>query len=259
MFASACSSDSTTTQPSTATQPIPPAPGPFQATTGPPCEALGLPPSLNTDGTGGEVLVEFRSSPPAGATNCAPMTILSNSPFIAVTSVSVNTGGKLFNNSGVRLAVAPNGAPAPRSGTVTIGDHTSTINQERGQIAVTLFLLDPVRVSSGTTECYIRGPVNRPTECIVQAGVTVSGGPPIVSYQWIVSYFPSPPLFNQFTTSPQITLTGTCGLRDSTPDGTVENLGVGLTLTDSSGNTISVQSGVRGQPRFQARLFSCGS
>ena len=256
MFAVACSSNGTTTQPSSTSTPAPTTP--VTAAAPPPCvmsSSFFQTPNI-VSGAGGQAFVGFTFLPPAGATSCTTpsVTAVSNAPFITAGPV-LSTPNTVSYNHLVTLTVAPNEASAPRSGTVTIADRTATINQERGQLIVSLSLFDPARTSAATTECYIRGPLSQPTTCIVQVSITASGGPAVVSYAWDVEIpITTLPRFTQTGGSSQMSFSAPCGQATSTPDGRDDLLWVSLTVTDSAGNSVHVPD-----PQFQARLFSCGS
>jgi hypothetical protein len=185
---------------------------------------------------------------------------VSNAPFISV--ISVQTSASKGGGRPVVLNIAPNPASSPRTGTVTVADtFVHTYNQERDQLAIALSLWDPARLSGPTTECVHRGSTALPTTCSVTATVTANGGSPIVSYAWTLTYYADGRFktFSQTGPNPEISFTGTCGEVPGSPSETTFYLSVELTVTDSSGSTVALKSGQRGQPDFDVRPVTCGS
>ena len=75
----------------------------------------------------------------------------------------------------------------------------------------------------------------------------------------MVSYtYPTDKSFTQVGTNPQFSFTEMCGLMGSTDGGLDIELKVTLTVTDSDGNSVTVQSNAGSQPLLVLRAYVCG-
>jgi hypothetical protein len=128
------------------------------------------------------------------------------------------------------------------------------VDQEGTPFAANFTLVDPFRSSSATTECWIRA---NPTPCNFTASANLPGGG-AYTYNWTATYvYDTTKTFVQNNNSNVFTFSEACGLAGSSSDGTLTDLNVTLTITDSLGNTITLRSGENNQPALRIRLFTC--
>jgi hypothetical protein len=184
---------------------------------------------------------------------------ISNDGFIVLTSPSSGSGSGSLTFS----VVANTGAA--RTGTVTISGQTVTVSQSAagqggGNLAVGFRLLDPGRTGSATTtSCWLRSLTSQPTQCTLESTSFPRGTNSITGYSWVVSYtYPNDKAFTQVGTNPQFSFTEMCGLTGSTDGGFDIELKVTLTVTDSEGNSVTVQSNAGNQPLLTLRAYTCG-
>jgi hypothetical protein len=236
LFAAACSSDSTTPSPATTTT---------TTTTAPPCAfAIGST-TVNANGGGDTVSVNVGTS----AATCA-WTAVSNASFITIKSGAAGTG-----NGTVVLTIAPNPGNT-RSGTVTIGGQTVTVNQLAGLVAG-FEMFDPASQPGPTTDCRFRSLSSGPSTCTLRSTSFTFDATAITSYSWNI----------QYTYGSVKTVTGTgstidivdmCGQAQATDDGVPNPLSVSLTITDAKGTTATATAGSGTQPAMSVRLYNCG-
>ena len=184
---------------------------------------------------------------------------ISNDGFIVLTSPSSGSG-----NGSLTFSVIAN-TGAARTGTITISGQTITVSQaaagsQGGNLFAGFRLLDPGRTGSATTtSCWLRSSTSQPTQCTLESTSFPRGTNAITGYSWAVSYtYPTDKAFTQVGTNPQFSFTEMCGLLGSTDGGTDIELKVSLTVTDSDGNSVTVQSNAGSQPLLVLRAFVCG-
>jgi hypothetical protein len=184
---------------------------------------------------------------------------ISNDGFIVLTSPSSGSGSGSLTFS----VIANTGAA--RTGTVTISGQTVTVSQSAagqggGNLAVGFRLLDPGRTGSATTtSCWLRSLTSQPAQCTLESTSFPRGTNSITGYSWVVSYtYPNDKAFTQVGTNPQFSFTEMCGLTGSTDGGFDIELKVTLTVTDSEGNSVTVQSNAGNQPLLTLRAYVCG-
>jgi hypothetical protein len=218
---------------------------------------------------GGGTSVPFDGIPSGGASSCAQLLPVSNSSFIEVVAVAAYDGSVGYAATKyppfsfyANLIVAPNSAAVSRTGTVSFNDTTFSVQQDRGQIAIALSMLDPARTSGPTTECDLRSTTGQPTTCTVVATATTNGGSPIASYSWTIYYAYNNTLktLSQTGPSPQFSFVDSCRTAPilGRPEGEVRNLYVVLVVTDNAGNTMTLSTTPSDQPLYIG-LFTCGS
>jgi hypothetical protein len=185
---------------------------------------------------------------------------ISNDAFIVLTSPSSGSG-----NGSLTFSVIAN-TGAARTGTVTISGQTITVSQAAsgtqggGNLFAGFRLLDPGRTGSATTtSCWLRSLTSQPTQCTLESTSFPRGTNAITDYSWVVSYtYPNDKAFTQVGTNPQFSFTEMCGLTGSTDGGLDIELKVTLTVTDSDGNSVTVQSNAGNQPLLVLRAYVCG-
>jgi hypothetical protein len=181
-------------------------------------------------------------------------TAASNAAFITVASGASGTG-----NGTVTLNVSSS-AGASRSGTVTIAGQTVTVSQSGSGIAASFRLIDPSRGPGATTECQIRSLTSVATTCVVESTSFPLGTNSLTNYSWVVQYiYPTTQkTVTQSNSSPTFSFSELCGQTPSSDTGVPVDVSVSLTVTDSSGDTVTVQSGSGSQPALVLRMFTCG-
>jgi hypothetical protein len=179
-------------------------------------------------------------------------TATSNSPFL---TASANATG----NGTVVITASANTGP-PRTGTVTIGGQTVTINQDGG-IFASFVLFDPSQTGDVTNVCQFRSSTTLTTTCTLRSTSSTSGAAPIVNYAWTIQYtYATVKVTNVSGDSPTVSFSDTCGQPNggSTDDGALQSLDVTLTVTDSLGNSGTAKSGTGNQSKLFVQLFNCG-
>jgi hypothetical protein len=188
-------------------------------------------------------------------------TATSDASFITLTGATAGADPGSFG-----VTVAAN-TGAARTGTVTIafsGGSTQLVVSQSAAPPSTIFaafrMFDPARQAAATTECQIRSLTSTPTTCVLDASQSFAlGKEVIVSYAWVVQYtYVTGKSLTATSTSPRFTFSDLCGQTGSTDDGAIQSLSVQLTVTDSAGSTVTVQSGAGSQPALTLRLFTCG-
>lgn len=178
-------------------------------------------------------------------------TATSNASFITVASGASGTG-----NGTVTLTIAANTGGA-RTGTVTIAGQTVTVTQGETGLVVGFRMIDNGRGPQPVTECQIRSQTNLPNTCTLESTSFPLGTNGITGYQWTVEYVY--PFAKTLTgTNPTIALSEGCGFPPSSQTGELVDLNVTLTVTDSSGTSVTVRSGSGSQPTLKLRVFTCG-
>jgi hypothetical protein len=179
---------------------------------------------------------------------------VSNDGFIVLTSPSSGSG-----NGSVTFSVAAN-TGAARSGTLTIGNQTVSVNQTAGTgtgVVASFQLFDLAAQSGATTECRFRSATGAATTCTLRSTSFTLGTNVIASQSWTVQY-----IYNAAKTitgtNPTLSFTDTCGQLTSTDDGVAQSLQVTLTVTDNNGVTSTATSGSGSQPALFVRLYTCG-
>jgi hypothetical protein len=195
---------------------------------------------------GGSVNIDVTAASTCG------WTASSNSSFI---TASANATG----NGTVVITAQANTGPA-RTGTVTIGGQTVTINQDGGIIA-SFSLFDPSQTGGATNVCQFRSTTGVQTTCQLRSTSFTTGAAPIVNYNWTVQYtYGTVKATNTSGDLPTLSFSDTCGLPNAgtSDEGTLQPLDVTLTVTDSLGNTSTAKAGTGSQPKLFVQLFNCG-
>ena len=118
------------------------------------------------------------------------------------------------------------------------------------QIAFQLF--DPATSTTATTECRI---VTTSSLCTLTATINPPA-PAGTTYDWRVEYaYGGTKVKTQTGTLPTFSFTESCGV--SPAGGSAIPLAVRLTVSDSVGNSATLNSGQGNQPKLQLRTFSC--
>ena len=181
-------------------------------------------------------------------------TATSQSSFITVTSGAAGTG-----NGSVTFTVAATTSGA-RTGTLSIADQTVTVTQQGANFVASFRLLDPGRLGDATTtECQIRSLTSVPTQCTLESTSFPLGTNAITNYSWVVSYnYANEKAFTQTGSNPRFTFSDMCGLAGSNDSGSLIELKVTLTVTDSEGQSLTVTSNAASQPQLLLRVYLCG-
>jgi hypothetical protein len=212
------------------------------------CTFLLSPASASISGGGGT------GSFTVTADSACSWTATTTDSFVTITSGSSGTG-----NGTVAFSVTANSGSTARTGTITVGGQTFTINQAASVAMTASFsLLDPGTQAGATTECRFRSATGAPTTCTLRSTSFTFGTNTIVSYQWTVQYTYDTVKTLSGTAS-TLNITDTCGGVQSTADGASNPLSVTLTVTDNTGATATAIAGSGSQPALFVRLFTCGS
>ena len=168
--------------------------------------------------------------------------------FVSVVS---GTSGSATTTT-VTYAVAPNTGSARSTFIRVRWTNNSTLLEVNQQAFATSFTMtDPFAGTGETTVCSIRSTA---TPCVLGFTGKVTG---TATYSWTVSYeYGTTITHTQTGSSPNFSITPTCGGPGSTPAGNEKPLNVTLAVTDSIG-TNTVQSGSGSQPPLIIKFFSC--
>ena len=166
-------------------------------------------------------------------------------------------------NNGVSIpyAVAQNVSGGSRTGRINVawqgGSATHTVHQAGSAFITSFVMTDPFRSGgSPTTECHFRA-AGSGTPCTFTATSNLPGSG-AYTYNWTATYFyGTQKTVTQIGTSNQFTFNDACGGGGSSPTGESTDLSVTLTVTDSLGNTQTIQSGSGAQPALSVWRFSC--
>jgi len=217
------------------------------------CSIVLSPTSVSVGASGGSTTITITTS------SVCNWVSISNDAFIVLTSPSSGSGSGSLTFS----VIANTGAA--RTGTVTISGQTISVSQaaagtQGGNLFAGFRLLDPGRTGSATTtSCWLRSLTSQPTQCTLESTSFPRGTNAITGYSWVVSYtYPNDKAFTQVGTNPQFTFSDMCGLTGSTDSGFEVELKVSLTVTDSDGNSVTVQSNAGNQPLLTLRAYVCG-
>jgi len=181
-------------------------------------------------------------------------TASSDASWLTIPGTSATGTG--FTN--VPYSVAQN-TTGSRTGKIHIawfgGSTDVQVNQGGTPFQSSFTLTDPFRGPGATSECWFRSTA---TPCNFTASANLTG-PGNYTYVWRATYFYGTQKTVTLTTSatPNFAFTDTCGGTDATTDGSPAELSVTLTITDSAGNTITLQSGQGNQPALVVRRFTC--
>ncbi|HYB95797.1 MAG TPA: hypothetical protein VEC39_12535 [Vicinamibacterales bacterium] len=169
-------------------------------------------------------------------------------------SVTLDSGTTGTGTTTLTYTVRPNFGSARTSYIRVRWPNNSTlleINQAAGNVAA-FTLIDPNNApGAATTTCLIRSAA---TPCTL----TVAGGfSASAIYTWAVSYQYGGTITHDYrSTDPHFTFTQACGGPGTTAAGVEVPLNVILIVTDG-GSSVTVQSGMGGQPPLTIRFFSC--
>jgi len=213
-----------------------------------PCSITVSPTSFSVSGAGASIVVTV------GAGSTCNWTATSNASFITITSAASGTG------SGTLSASVAANTGAARTGTVTIGGQTVTVNQSAGggtAISVSFRMRDPaVSGASPTTECRITSSTG--STCALESTSFPLGTNGLVKFDWAVQFTDGDVrTFSQSGADSTFSFSWTCGGPQSTTEGASQPLSVTLTVTDSNGATASASAGSGNQPPLFVRLFKC--
>jgi len=200
----------------------------------------------NVPGAGGSFsVIAFRRS---GDCN---WTAVSESSFITLTTAAGSFSGVLAYTVQQNFGTA-------RTGTIRVnwpdGSTQLVVNQAGPAFPVSFELFDFNRSVDATTECQIRLASHT---CTLTATANLPAA--IATYHWDVTYLYGNQKFKaQASSSPTFAFLEACGQPSSSTEGTVAGLFVTLKVTDTAGNTATVNSGEGGQPALTIKFFSCG-
>jgi hypothetical protein len=214
------------------------------------CTYAISPTTLNINSTSATATINVTTG-----SNCSWTATTSSSSFITILSGASGTGsGSVF------ISIPSNTGPQ-RTGTVTIGGQTLSVNQAGASVTASFQFQDSgTSGSAPVTECLIRS-ASTPTiasTCVLQStSVPLTGS--IASYTWQVQYgYGARGPFTITGNFPTFTIQEMCGQAGATDDGAVVPVLAILTVTDSAGNTATAQSGSGNQPPLTLRVYNCG-
>jgi hypothetical protein len=216
------------------------------------CNVVLAPTSVTVSGSGGTATITITT------TGSCSWSAVSNDGFIVLTTPSSGSG-----SGSLSFSVAAN-TGAARNGSLTVAGQTVMVSQaaanQGGSVVAGFRLLDPGRLGSApTTSCWLRSVTSQPTQCTLESTSYPTGTNGITGYSWVVSYtYPNEKAFTQIGTNPQFTFSDICGLTGSTDSGLDVELKVSLTVTDSTGTSVTVQSNAGSQPLITLRAYLCG-
>jgi len=216
------------------------------------CAYVVNPSATNASSVAGTL--EFEVRPPTAETIQCGWSAQSTVPWVTFPS-SQSTGGGFSRFS---YNIAQNNGSA-RTGHIDFtwqggGSTRYTVNQSESPFVASFVLVDPFRSSSATDECWFR---STSTPCNFTATANLPGNG-AYTYKWSATYsYGTTKTFTQESSSNTFSFSDTCGGSGSTTDGAANELLVTVTITDSLGNTITLQSGTSGQPPLRVRLFTC--
>ena len=149
---------------------------------------------------------------------------------------------------------------AARSGRITVswssGSATYAVDQAGTPFVAGFTLVDPARSTSASTDCWIR---TSSTSCNFTATANLPGNG-AYTYNWTATYTAasgSTRTITQNNNSATFSFTDSCGGTNASSSGTIVDLTVSLTITDSLNNTITIRSGDGNQPSLFVRLYTC--
>lgn len=149
-----------------------------------------------------------------------------------------------------------------RTGTVTIGGQTFTVNQTGAGIIAAFNMFDPLSQTGVVTACRVRGPINSVTICPLTSTSRINGASTLANWAWTVQYTydgKAKTLTQSSGTIQDFQFSEFCGLSGSSAGGTIIPLTVSLTVTDSNGVQATATSGTGTQPALQFVAYTCGS
>lgn len=197
----------------------------------------------------------FEIRPVSPAMEMCHWSVQSTVPWLTFEPGQFPRGGYgVFNYS-----IAQNAGPG-RTGFLEViwqggGGARYQVNQQEAPFAASFTMTDPFRSGSAPTdECWFRSSA---TPCNFTATANLPG-PGAYTYKWSATYsYGTVKVVTQENTSNTFAFTDVCGGPGSAADGPSAELIVTLTITDSQGNTITLQSGQSGQPPLRVRLYTC--
>jgi hypothetical protein len=167
-----------------------------------------------------------------------------------------------FSNSGGYQIVPFNidrNSGTPRTGRFRItfagGSTELVVNQGGSQFVSSFIMNDSFRAGTqSVTECWLQSTA---TPCTFSASTNLPGnGAYTYSWRATYSYGGIIRLFTQENTSNTFGFVDSCGLAGSDPTGPANDLDVSVTITDSLGNVVNLQSGGN-RPAWRIRLYTC--
>jgi len=214
--------------------------------TPPPC-SYGLTPSFRevgfAAGTNSVRLVAL----PGGC----PWTVTSDSPWLTL-SEATGTGDTVLTYT------FTSNPGAARTGVIRFnwsgGSTTHHVEQASTGFALSVQMFDLFRSTNATTTCQIRSAGGSNT-CNLVATANLPAA--IASYVWTATYLygTSERTVTQTSASNTLAITDQCGLAGSSAQGTIADLTVAVTATDTRGNTQSLSIG---PGQLYMAFFTCG-
>ncbi len=166
--------------------------------------------------------------------------------------LSINSGSSgTDTTTTVTYTIAPNtGGPRQTYIRVRWTNNSTLLEVNQAGAGTSFVMTDPFNSPTETGTCLIRSTA---TPCQF-AAPSVSGS----TYAWTATYlYGVTKTFTQTGSNPTFAFTETCGGPGATAGGLETALNVTLTVTDSFGNTFTVQSGVGAQPALTIKFFTC--
>lgn len=217
------------------------------------CTLVVNPQSINIDSSPASGTFEVR---PNRAGCSIPWTSASDSSWLSLTGDFSSGSGF---TPGIPFTVGRNSSTASRVGKIRFtysgGSVTFDVNQAGSPFAASFALTDPFRAGTAeVTECHI---ASTNTPCTLTASGNLPGGG-AYTYQWSASYFyGTQKTVTQTGASNTFTINDACGGTGAQATGTLTDLTVVLTITDSLGNTLTIRSNEGSQRALALKLFTC--
>lgn len=214
----------------------------------PVCRFRFSPTSVQAGGAGGTSTVQvYNDSTASGCSYTA------SSPNSWITFPSGTTG----TASGPLSYTVASNPGTPRTGSFRIdytgGSAEVLVTQSEPPYSVSIALLDGWRSTTAGTECWVR---TSATPCTLQATAALPSA--IATYDWQVTYtYSSAVTRTQSNASSTFSFNEACGGTGATASGTDITMSVRLIVTDTAGNTMTVNSGVGRQAALLLKTFTC--
>jgi hypothetical protein len=214
-----------------------------------PCSYVLSPNTVNTGANSSTQ--EFEVRPVSGAAQSCTWTAQSGASWLTFASaLSPGSGFSVFTYN-----IGPNNGN-DRSGFIDFtwpgGSARHVVNQTGTPFTANFTMVDPFRSTSETDECWFR---STSTPCNFTASANLPGGS--YTYDWSASYvYGTSKTFTQVGGSNMFSFSDTCGGPGATAEGQTVDLIVTLTITDSLGNSVTLQSGGN-RPPLRVKLFTC--
>jgi len=208
--------------------------------------------------------INIDSSPASGSFEVRPNRAGCNIPWTStIDQTWLTTTGSFASGTGftspINYSVTRNSNTASRVAKMTFtwtgGSTSFVVNQAGSPFAASFTMTDTFRAGAASvTECHIK---SSSTPCVFTATANLPGGG-AYTYNWSASYFygsqKSP---TQNSTSNSFTINEACGGTGSQATGTLADLVITLTITDSLGNTLTIRSNDGSQLALAMKFFTC--